>query len=232
MYRTAGASAAVPIRFKVGELDRVPDPGSVTWTLRAPDGTPLVANQALAVSGSTAGIVVDATHNATTQRIEHRVLEVNFSSSGHPYRMVLVYKLIPWLPTWVQPAEVRSLVGLNVGELPDEEVDIPGAYMDLEDLLGADTLAGLFQTSPLDANNAVLYQAALASLSSAELRVAKSSTDGPLNFQRFPNVDWERLRGELRTKLASVLGRLRNETSVAPSVIFIVGERPDVITGE
>jgi hypothetical protein len=232
-----GTDVSVRVLFEVSGKPKIPDTGTVTYTLRGDGGAVILADQpASPAAGANAlTISVPAIHNAITARYEKRTILTSFEVADAKHMVITHYRLIPFLNHVVMPADVRNVLGNNASEIADEEVDLVRAYFDVETVLTQATLEASLAGTPAKrkaANNAILYTAAIAVLPSLQLRSAQQQVNGPIGFHRFAKTpDWDRLRRELEGLLADALD-VAGDRPIASLPLIVVTTPLDAITGE
>lgn len=234
-----GSSATLQLRFERNGEPIIPTNGSVFYTVRGHDGTPIsgLVDQAVATgpSATSADITISALVNATTRRVEKRFVTYKFVANGQPYEYTFSYRLVPFLNITVSKDQVRSAVG-GVGrvELRDDEIDLVRAYLQIENTVTQTVLEAaldLGDVNEMQANDAVLWQAALNVLPIIKLRVMQKEVDGPISFQRGDIADLlAQLEADLQSKLLASLNLVSGRTtSATPMIVFALPT--DVITG-
>jgi hypothetical protein len=215
----------------------IPDNGSVKWTLRDSAGAPVTGQVDVPVTmgaGSTqAVIVVLAARNAiASTRFTKRTVVLTASKNARPVYFNIPYRLTPWLNTTVDAGAVRNFIGVDIGELPDDSIDIPAAYFDVEDDITEVLLSAALQAndaSERSANNAILAQAVINVLPGLSLRISQNESNGVFSVAR-PKIDLaelERRARELYSDSADLVGA-RLETS---HTILLVVATVDPMTG-
>lgn len=217
----------VNVPFETDGEPFVPDAGSLVYSLTAPDGTALVSSQAISTTDTSVNITVPSIHNVMSAALsELRFIEVSGRNANRPFEITLAYRLTPRILMTVSPDAVRGFLGVDAGELPDRDIDLIDAFLELAEqvsnpltLISQDTEAGR------NFNKAVVYKTVLNILPSLPQRLSKSETDGTSKVDRF-NIDFADLEREARNRLASALGA---ETVTRTLVQFTT--RPDPLTG-
>lgn len=186
------------------------DAASVLWELRGNNGLVIEsgANPNLVTDNATA-VVVSSLHNTIVAPTETRFVLFNWTLGAQPFSAMQVYTLTPFLPLRVQPQDVRSAMGLNLAELPDDDIDIQTAAMEVQAdvtpaVFNAAIVAGDLSTTQI--NRMVAYWAGAKFASSLSLRIVESMGNEQSKFNRYGTVD---LRG-LVASLRGEYERLRN----------------------
>lgn len=232
----AGSDVSVRVLFSANGQPKVPDSGSVKYTLRGDSGSVLLSNQSLAPAAAANYVIVDvpAIHNDITQRYEYRTVLVNFAINGSKYSVRTKYRLLPFLNYACTPDDARGFTGLAPDELKDDDIDYPKSYFEIEDKVGQSVLENMLAGTPAQrksANDAILYTTILAVIPSLKLRTAFTQTDGPLGFSRFRNTpDFDSLASEAQARLSSALDVVGSRDTVSPTLI-LVATPTDPITG-
>ncbi|WP_189348028.1 hypothetical protein, partial [Mesorhizobium sp. M2D.F.Ca.ET.232.01.1.1] len=149
--------------------------------------------------------------NQITTAFSRRVVRITAERGGIPFDAVTMYRLTPQILYTVTPKDVRGFLGVNEGELPDEDVDLAGAYLNLEFSIGRDKLAAALtsgEEAELRANEAVLYSTVLELIPSLANRVAQEETDGALSFKRNARKDFSDLKKSAEDRLSAALAAI------------------------
>lgn len=198
------------------------------------DGSPVVPNHAKAVLRDALGVVLWApplslgvTDELVTIPAEYlgrtgdrdteaRFLEVTFD--GH--RLTIPFMLSDYVPLTATPQMVRSLLGAEPNELPDVEIDLMTAYMNLRHRLPS--------SLGIKENLAIAIQAALALATSFELRFhqTRRSEDATATRQR---IDFDALRADLTGRLGLILDEI-DPPLATTTRLFVLSNPTDIIT--
>lgn len=233
----AGEAVTITAPFTRGGEPFVPDDGSVTWSLRGQDGATLVTPTAIAgVTDTFVAIDIDAAHHSLSGAgiFEKRTITVRATEQGAPYSWSASYRIHTWLNLSTSQAAIRSFIGCDATELPDEDIDLLGAYLKVADRAGASALVDALNSGTireLHANNAITAQAVLDALPGLGQRLAKKESDGNRNVERF-SLDLGQLERQAREALRAGLEAITAviDTTVTPT-LFIVASRTDPVTG-
>jgi hypothetical protein len=234
-----GVDISLRVLFEAQGQPKVPDNGSVKYTLYDDAGAAIDTDVALAPAAAANYVVVPvvAAKNAITQRYEKRTLVVKYTVNGAGYTSVVRYRLVPLLNIETGPDDVRRALGVGSEELGDDEIDIASSYFAVEDEATQSTLEAALAGVPADrkaANDAILYSTVLDCLPSLSLRVAQSQEDGALKFSRFSKgPDFAEIRQDAQDRLSAAMSALTGRTDSDFSSFFIgvSTPSPDVITG-
>jgi hypothetical protein len=224
-------AVAVPL-LRNGE-PFVPDNGQVNWELRGQNGA--VISPASSLTGIqntfvTVTIGANLGELGDDRTREKRTLVITGLDAGTPFRTQYAYQLTAFVNMTATPADVRTFLGIGENELPDAEIDLLGAYLDLCDRATpavVDTALAAGDASERAANKAIVAQAVLDLLPSLPTRYAKRETDGTQEHERFA-LDLERIEARALVDVERFIET--SVTAAAPAVIrFAV--RTDPLTG-
>lgn len=230
-----GIDISIPVSFAQDGRPHVPDEDSATYTLLDASATPVLGHidQSVVVSVNKATISLPAAVNEITTTFSKRTVVISYTVAGNPYEMRVVYRLMPSLNFTITPSDVRSYLGVNEGELRNDDVDLVRAYIAIQEEVGVTSLVDALSSgeiAEIRANEAILYWAALDLIPSLKLRVAQSEKDGPLSFTRPALKNFDELEQTTRARLTAALDSVtgRAETS---SPLLITTNDADPITG-
>ena len=222
----AGTDVSLRILFEVSGQPKVPDSGSVTYTLRGDSGGVLLSDQprSPAAGANYITISIDAANNDIVARYEYRTILTTFEVNGASYTVTNKYRLLPFLNHAATPDDARGFLGIGKDELADADVDLVRAYFDVETKVTQATLEAMLSGTPAQraaGNDAVLFTAILAVIPSLKLRTAFSQTDGPIGFQRFRNTpDFNQLAAEAQARLSDALDVVLERETAVPTLIL------------
>lgn len=230
----AGSPFARQIEFSTG----LPT-GAISYVLTGNNGAGLLSSSVTPAVGAISALIVIAgtLNTCATPLLEMRSLTWNYTTATGVVSDRVTYRVDKALPFTVSAQGVKSALGLADHELPDEAIDLVGAYSEFLELVGETLLAAAAiagDRTTLLANAAIEALAALSVMPSLQLRTAQRESSGTNEFSRFSNIDWSWLRDELLVKVdrarAALDGAFDGEG--AGGFMFGVATRtPDVITG-
>lgn len=230
---------AVTLRFDLQDSTGALPPvdNSCTYTLFDHAGSVLEGPTLVTTTTATSSVSIplDASNQTIsgTKRFEKRLVRLEWLSDGDTHSRSKSYRVIPLLNTSVTPDTVRGLIGLNIDELMDDEIDIVSAYFNVEDEVSKAVLDAVIQdgtVKELGAEKAIAAQAALQVLPGLPLRAAVSVSDGVETFQRFTGANFERIEAAIRgIRTAGINTLLEVEEAISLGVAF--ASRTDPITG-
>jgi hypothetical protein len=207
----------------------LPAANSVRYTLRDHAGTPVPGFVDVpltpGLTDTFVRIEVPALQNAITagRRFETRTINLRALIGTTPWHTQVRYRLLPWLPITVTPDSIRSYVGLDVTELPDTDLDVISAALDVEAELTQTVLAAALISGTQNermANRAIQAQAVLNSLTAISSRYLLRHTDGSINAQRGA-LNIEDLEARARRDLVEAKNLLLGRPPTAEAMMYI-----------
>jgi len=236
----AGEDIRFPVSFMVGGQPALPDEGTVTYSLRDHEGNPIAAltDVPVVTTPTTHYVELDipGEHNTLTpgKRFERRIVFVKFKSNGISRGIRDTYRLIPFLNHSVTPAQVRSFLGVNDTELPDEDIDLTEAYFAVEDQLGSDTLSNHLvsgTTQELAANMMIRMRAVLNIIPSLKQRVAQEESSGQKSFLRPVIRDFDALRVEAEKRYLAASEELSSGQMLSLNLVVVTQDTDPITQG-
>jgi hypothetical protein len=230
----AGASLRVDFLDPLGTI--VPDIGSVFWSLYATDGTLLSGPTAITTDATYTGVTISvpgASNTVTPPRqFEKRTVTVTLAVGGNGRTYRASYRVIPFLNMTAGPADVRGVIGVDEYELPDEAIDLVGAYfLVLADINPAGLMTAALANggrTELLANQAIVGQAVSELFSGVPSATPLSGKEGTIQFQRSA-PKWQPVIQQARDMrargIAAILGVLET-----PQVWVVPMQRCDPFT--
>lgn len=229
----AGSPFAQLIEFGTGT-----PAGPISYQLSASDGvTVLHAGTIVPEQGDVSALlIVEGDKNTVaTPLFETRILTWNYTTATGVVSDRTVYRVNRSLPFAVSNAGVRNKLGVAEHELPDDNIDLVAAYAEMLVLMPLiDTVAAGGNRAALLAATAIEAQAALSTISSLQLRAARSETSGSDQFSRFEKIDWYWIAAELQNHIERAREAIDPdyEATGEDNTIFTTAPRvPDPLTG-
>lgn len=230
----AGKDVTLPVSLTYNGQPAVPDIGTAVLSVTAPTGEILYTKDL--TTGATDVVVVvtvPAEHNQISTAFSRRIVRISAERGGIPFDSVTMYRLVPTILYTVRPADVRAFLGINEGELPDEDVDLAAAHLNLEFEISRATMSAALvsgDVTEMRANEAILYRAALDIIPSLANRVAQEESDGALTFRRNTRKDFSELKKAAEDRLSAALAAI-NPTIDPGYAILITTTDADPVTG-
>lgn len=236
VLQNTGSSLRADFVGPLGSL--IPDANTVLWSIYDQTGALLAGPTSVSTGATDTGVIIalsSAYHTITApRRFEKRQVLVTWTTAGQAHSLRLSYRVVPLVNYEVSGDRVRALLGLNVDELTDEELNIFGSYLSVEQEITKTVLDEALSsgtTRETAANELIAVSAALDVLPSLQLRTAASIMDGSKRFDRFRTApDWELLAAQLSARRASLVA----DTTGAPLTgrpLAVFAQPTDVITG-
>lgn len=213
--------------------------GVFTYSLYDDEGNPVASIHNVEVAPDVGAvsilIQIPTTGNTLTKPLfEGRTISWFYTTSLGAVNGSYSYIVEKKIPFPATPEGVRTKLGVDITELPDDRIDLLGAYVQynaqFEDGLDAYTLTG--DSTALKITGAIEAVAALQVLPSLQISLAKRLTSGTNEYERFSKIDWELLAGNLQA-IIDETSVLIDPTLVYESLaLFTLAIRPDPFTGE
>lgn len=230
----AGSPFAQRIEFSTGAPT-----GAVSYQLLGNDGSVLL-DQTLAPAADAISclIVIGATYNTCSKPLmENRTLMWSYQTADSVESGRATYQVQKPIPFPVSTDGVRLKLGVEPHELPDESIDLVGAYSELVTMSTDANAFALYETagdrSTILCIHAIEALAALMVLGSMQLKLAQAETSGTNEFHRFQKPDWERVEQDLLAHIDRARSLL--DPTYDPSTVVIsfatAGRAVDAITG-
>lgn len=228
-WKIAGKACLIPVSFLVnGEAVIIPPATPKTVEVYTPAGTTVgITSSEFVQANSVLNVLIPDTSNATLTPTTRQV-EVEFPSLGYLFKAE--YKLTPRIASTVSHRDILAFIGVEEAEFPEADADYVSAYWFL-----LDQYPTLFATNPIAANNAVVAQTVLDSISAIRSRLWLKNTDGSISVSR--SLDFEALEKRARSALGKNLGSAVagfSDTELSTSfgsTQILFAPRTDPITG-
>lgn len=241
-WRLAGQDHTVVIEYIVGGQPVVPDAGTVSF--KAWDhAADLVKDESYTpdpgVPPTQLEVLLDSTFNTIDSAavFEARYVRVDFEWNSKPYFTLKNYRLHRMIPMIVTAENVRSLIGADIEEIRDEEIDLVGAYFALSSSTSFSINSALLSPTLLNiaANEAIALLAALNFLPSLQTRLLKLEKSEASGYER-STIDFEQLKADLTAKYNARIAEVTTGTggtalTAEVPTLFIVTKQTDPVTG-
>ena len=227
----AGSPYAQVVEFSTG----LPT-GAVAYQLLGNDGSVLIDDvlnpDPAAVSVMI--IIPGANNGCATPLFETRTLTWNYTTATGIVNGRIVYRVNKPIPFAVTADGVRSKLGVEPSDLPDEGIDLVSAYANLKTSGDPSAYETSGDADTLTITHGIEALAALALLPALQVKIAKKESGGTNSFERFGTIDWESLEGELIGLALRARALLDSTIDLTGGDIFAFGTAPrqtDAITG-
>jgi hypothetical protein len=224
----ADLAFAVNIEFTSrGELV-IPDTGSATFTLYDNLGVPVTGQIDEAISLGAADTItainIAAGYNAIATEVEYRRVVVTYLVDGATHYVTVPYLLSEVFPYTTTKAEVRVELGLSDFELPDEDINLPEAFMALryrcdDGLLLTGLQSGAYLA--MVSNRAVALQAAVNLMPSLLLRALQARESDGSKVSRLRTMNFDKVGDKLRAELSIAIDHIDGDTASVVAVSFL-----------
>lgn len=240
-WELANEDVLLPIQFQVDGQFVVPDADSVTLTVRNDAGVKFTGFDGLPVAVTLNNVLVTLPASINTLAdgvlFGTRYVRIVFTSGGNSHSINLNYRIHHFLPILINESAVRGVVGADYEELPDEDIDIYGAYFDLLREHGAviSTALTAQDQAAISANRAITLKAALLAYPSLQTKLAKVEQENNTKRERM-DVSFELLKMEITSALASEIATINSlvggtTSSTVVPILQLISPTTDTITG-
>jgi len=160
---------------------------------------------------------------------EFFTIKVTFQSNGksHTFKDIIRLQRDPMIYT--DENSVRTILGASEKELPNEEIDIYGAYAELSVDLGISFISN--NSNIKNANDLITYHEALKQLDSLELKLLKSDEFDDIRQARLAKFDYVGMKARLTNVYIRLLNNFTEEFVVGDSPLLTVVTRTDPFLG-
>lgn len=235
MMWTAGEDVTLSVDYIVDGAYVIPE--SAQASVRDNSGALIVGmvDVPLAVDSTTTELSIPGQHNIIdpNKDFERRYISLSFLHEGKRYQKVMQYELQEFLPISADAQSVRRTLGLDPLELPDADVNIRAAYLNLVETYGDPIVEALTtgDVKTIAVNKAITLSAAMELLNSLPFRVAIKMKAEDSSVERMSDFDIGKMRIQLGQEMSYALD-LVLDTSTGGSAILVLTSPTDAITGE
>jgi hypothetical protein len=238
----SGETANIRFLFGSGDEPVIPDVGSVTYTVLSAIGNPIVGLENVPIATDTGTfatkITIPAEYNVILpgKTFDRRTIIVRYTAKGVEDWQRINYRLIPSVPFTVTPATVRAFLGVNKGELPDEDIDLFSAYVYVQEAVSDPSLLTAALSSgdklELTANDVIAMRAAIDIIPSLQNRVAQAEKNGVMGYDRIKIKDFAGLLADAYGRYYAGLELVGavDESVGIPTTLLITTTDTDPIT--
>lgn len=230
----AGSPFAQRIEFSTGQPT-----GAVSYQLLANDGTTLVDETITPDAGAISVLIlISGTLNSCAKPLfEKRTLIWSYVTDAGLVSDRLAYRVQKPIPFPVSADGVRAKLGVESHELVDDSIDLVSAYSQLLGMVPNNSTV-VHETAG-DKNTLILIHAiealaALAFISTLQVKIAQRESSGTNEFFRYSSIDWDRIEMDLIGYVArarALLDTTYDITGGAVTSFVKATPAPDVITG-
>lgn len=191
----------------------------------------------LGIGAISARIDVPASSNSVSKPLfETRTITWTYptaSGTVNGSKSYVIQKVIPFPAT---PEGVRQLLGITDNEVPDDRIDLMGAWLKFRvPFTDADAALTPYMTSGDETSykitRAIEALAALEILPTLQLALAKRFDSGTNSYERWNKIDWEGLAATLNGYAREAVILVDPTLDLVITPIFVLSTRPDPLTG-
>lgn len=212
--------------------------GVFSYSLYDDDGNPVPPLQNVEVTppeGSVSFLIEipNIANVLTKPLVEGRRLSWNYTTNLGAVNDSFSYTIQKRVPFPVTAEGVRTKLGVDKTELPDDRIDLLMAYVEYNDTFvgGIDNYAYAGNSTTLKIMNAIEAIAALKILPSLQLSIAKRLTSGTNEYERFAKIDWEMIEASLGQLIYDTTVLIDPTQVYQATTIFALAVRTDPYTG-
>lgn len=213
--------------------------GVFSYSLTDDEGNPVagITNVEVPISVGTISTIIQIPQVANTLTkplFEGRTISWFYSTASGVVNGSYSYQIQKRVPFPCSYEGVRTKLGIDTTEIPDERIDLLMSYIEFNSLftdgLDAYTLTG--DATALKITNAIEAVAALKLLPTLQLSLAKRLSSGTNEYERFAKIDWDVLRATLEQTIYDITVLLDPQQVYQATAIFTLAVRsPDPYTG-
>lgn len=214
--------------------DGAPD-GDISWALYRLNGTEIAAGTVTPEAGAVSAIILvpGAYNELSVGTLRNtRTLEWIYTVGGDLRSGIKRYEIEGQVPFPVSPRGAREKLGVGPQDLPDDEVDLIGAYWEMSSLGPVATYENVETAEAHLVADGIEALAALAVLDTMQIRIAKMESSGTNEYQR-GSIDWEKLRAKLQALVSRATDLLNPGTAGGQGggALFMVATISDDFSG-
>lgn len=211
----------------------------LTYTLYNQDGDVVLTNDVAISVGQVSYLVeIPGAENVMTKpAFEQMKLEWEYTTASEAITDSIHYTLRAPIGFPVTEDGVRRLLGVDKGELPDDEINLFEAHLQLKSQLTDETVlipyidAGSYDSYKITI--AIEAMAALNVFANLQIRLPKKYDSGTSAWERWTTIDWGLLHANLLARVSDAFAVLEPDLELYPVTdIFGLSDRgTDAITG-
>ena len=215
--------------------------GAFSYSLFDEDGTIVDGIEdevvTLGVGAISARIDIPAASNTVSKPLfETRTITWTYPTNSGTVNGSISYVVQKAIPFPATPEGVRQLLGVTPEEIPDDRIDLLGAYLEfIKPLNDPDTVLEPYTTSgDADAykiTRAIEALAALETLPTLQIALAARFDSGTNSYQRWNKIDWEGMAERLMNYVQEAIIIVEPTLEFVISPIFMLSVRTDPLTG-
>ena len=219
-------------------FDKGQPTSDLTYTLTNQDGSTVDSGTVPIATGQMSHeIFISAANNVMSKPlIEQMKLSWAYTTDIESISEEYRYRLHAAIEFPVSVDAVRNMLGVSEEEVPDRDVDLFAGYLafrqELPDTTYYSTLAAAGDFDTYRIATAIEAATALNLFTTLQIRLPRAYNSGTSEYERWNSVDWEALRAELSTKLATGLSVIDEDLDLFDLIdVFGLSDAPtDPIT--
>lgn len=191
----------------------------------------------LGIGAISARIDIPAASNTVSKPyFETRLITWTYPTASGTVNGSISYVIQKAIPFPATPEGVRQLLGITASEVPDDRIDILGAYLAFrKPMTDPDAALLPYLTSGDETayliTRAIEALAALETLPSLQIALAKRFDSGTNSYERWTKIDWQMLEDRLIGYVQEAIIIIDPTLEFAVSPIFVLSTRTDPLTG-
>ena len=221
------------------EFDTGTPLGVFSYSLLDDDGNPVAGIQNVSVTPGTGAVSVliqipTQANTLSKPLFEGRTIVWNYVTALGVVNGSYAYTIQKRVPFPATNEGVRTKLGIDLSEMPDNRIDLLGAYVAFKDtftVVDIDTYALMGNSMSLKITNAIEAIAALKLLPSLQISLAKKLTSGTNEYERFAKIDWEMIQADLEQLVYDTTVLIDPELVYNSGTVFALAVRTDPYTG-
>lgn len=237
----SGKDVNLTFRYGNDQTPVIPTQTTVSYTVLDHSGDSISGLEDVPVTTGPADfqstITIPAVNNTIDllKDFERRTVLIEFESNGKSFTQTESYRLLSLPKYTATPADVRSFLGVNEEELPDEDVDMYAAYLLAAEDFTPVVLDAALQSGTINevyANDCIAMQAVFSVIQSLKNRVAQSEKNGIMGFDRPTIKDFSDLLAAAWMRYNRGRGILLDLIGTEADVtLIVVTQDADPVTG-
>ena len=191
----------------------------------------------LGIGTISARIDIPAISNTVSKPLfETRTITWTYPTASGTVNGSISYVIQKAIPFPATPEGVRQLLGVTDAEIPDDRIDLLGAYLKFrEPFSDPDTsLVPFYISGDEDAykiTRAIEALAALEVLPTLQIALASRFDSGTNSYERWNKIDWDGIAEKLMGYVQAAIVIVEPTLEFAISPIFVLSTRTDPLTG-
>lgn len=209
--------------------------GNISWALHRLDGTEIAAGAVVPGVGAVSAVItVPAVNNQLSAGALRNLRELTWSypTAAGVLLGMIEYTIEGRVPLPASVAGVREKLGVTASDLPDAEIDLLGAYWELQTKGDIASFENLETAEAQIVASGLEALAALLLLDTLQIRIAQRESSGTNEYAR-GKIDWSALRARLQATVDKAIDLLNpiEAGTAGYGAVFLLATGPDDFTG-